>query len=283
MLLGSNWVVNNLTKSLNTWNNNLETIFKLISSSPENFKGGSIWLIIEKINGALQAVGLSLLVLFFVVGILKTCTSFSEVKKPEHAFKFFIRFALAKVVVTYGLELMLAIFKIAQGICAKILMAASMSSMIGSSISSELPEEMITAILNCGFAESIPLYAVTLIGSLFMTVMSYILILTVYGRFFKLYIYVALAPISLSTFSGESTQHIGISFLKSFCGVCLESAIIVLGCVIFTYFASTPPALTDGEAINIVWSYISEIVFNMLVLVGTIKMSDRVVREMMGI
>ena len=49
-------------------------------------------------------------VLFFVVGVMKTCSDFTEVKKPEHALKLFIRFAIAKGVVTYGLELMMAIF-----------------------------------------------------------------------------------------------------------------------------------------------------------------------------
>ena len=55
-----------------------------------------------------------------------------------------------------------------------------------------LPAEMVTTIEDCGFFESIPLWAVTLIGGLFITVLSFILIMTVYGRFFKLYMYTAL-------------------------------------------------------------------------------------------
>lgn len=284
MLICSNWVVNNLTKALNTWNKNLADVLKLVTESPKNFKGGTMWSIIEKINGSMQAIGLSLLVLFFVVGILKSCSSFNEVKKTEHVFKYFIRFALAKVLVTYGLELLLAVFKIGQGVCAKVISASAMKDIIGAHLMSELPEEIITAITNCGFLESIPLWAVTLIGSLFITVMAYILIMTVYGRFFKLYIYIALAPIPLSTASGESTQHIAVTFIKSFCGVCLESAVIALGCIIFSYFASSPPALGENlEAINMVWAYVSEVVFNMLVLVGTVKASDRIIKEMMGL
>ena len=64
------------------------------------------------INGAVQAIGFALLVLFFVVGVVRTCGSFTEVKKPEHALKLFIRFAIAKGVITHGLELMLALFNI---------------------------------------------------------------------------------------------------------------------------------------------------------------------------
>lgn len=228
----------------------------------------------------MQAIGLALLVLFFVVGVMKTCGSLTEVKKPEHALKLFIRFAIAKIVVTYGMELMMAIFKISQGIVSKVMTI----SKITCSTNSTLPTEMIKAIEDCGFFESIPLWAVTLIGGLVVTVLSFIMIMTVYGRFFKLYLYTALAPVPLSTFAGEPTQSVGKSFLKSYAAVCLEGVIIVLSCIIFSLFASSPPVVdTSAAAVTQVWKYIGELVFNMLVLVGTIKMSDRVVREMMGL
>ena len=276
----SNWVVQNLENALETWNSKLAEIWTLITQSPETFKGGTIWDVILKINGAVQAIGLALLVLFFVVGIIRTCGSLTEVKKPEHAFKLFIRFAIAKGVVTYGLDLMLAIYKIVQGLMSTIMTTAGFST----ATQTVLPTEIVTAVESCGFFESIPLWAVTLIGGLFVTVLSFIMILTVYGRFFKLYLYTAIAPIPLSTFAGEPSQQVGKSFLKSFSAVCLEGAIIVLACIIFSLFASTPPVVdTSAAAVTQVWKYVGELVFNMLVLVGTIKMSDRVVREMMGL
>ena len=181
------------------------------------------------IHGSLEAIGLALLVLFFVAGVVKTCGSFTELKKPEHAIKIFVGFAIAKGVVTYGLELMLALFIIAQGIINTIMK----SSGIGGVSKTTLLKTIIKAVEECGFFESIPLWAITLIGSLFITIMSFIIILTVYGRFFKLYIYTAIAPIPLATFAGEPTQSIGISFLKSYAAVCLKGAIIVLACIIF--------------------------------------------------
>lgn len=275
-----NWIVGNLQNALDTWNGKLNEIWTLVSTTPDTFKGGDIWNVILNIHGALQAIGLALLVLFFVVGVMKTCGSFAEVKKPEHALKLFIRFAIAKGVVTYGLELMLAVFKIIQGVVTTIMSSAG----LGSATQATLPQEMITAIESCGFFESIPLWAVTLIGGLFVTVISFIMILSVYGRFFKLYLYTAIAPIPLSTFAGEPTQSVGKNFLKSYCSVCLEGAIIVLACIIFSLFASSPPTVdTSVAAATMVWKYIGELVFNMLVLVGTIKASDRIVREMMGL
>ena len=275
-----NWVVGNLQNSLDTWNSKLNEIWTLVSTSPDTFKGGTIWNVIVNIHGALQAIGLGLLVLFFVVGVMKTCGSFAEVKKPEHALKLFIRFAIAKGVVTYGLELMMAVFKIIQGVVSTIMNSAG----LGGATQATLPQAMIDAINSCGFFESIPLWAVTLIGGLVVTVLSFIMIMTVYGRFFKLYLYTALAPVPLSTFAGEPTQSIGKSFLKSYAAVCLEGVIIVLSCIIFSLFASSPPVVdANAAAVTQVWTYIGELVFNMLVLVGTIKMSDRVVREMMGL
>ena len=245
--MSNNWIVENIQNALDTWNDKLNEIWRLLSQSPTEFKGGTVWNVMVNINGTLKAVGYALLVLFFLMGIMRHYNSMQEIKRPEQALKLFIRFVLAKAAVTWGLDL-------------------------------------IKTIEDCGFWESIPLWAVTLIGSLLIWVLSFILILTVYGRMFKLFMYAAIAPIPLSSFAGEETGNIGKSFLKSFAGVCLEGAIIVLACVIYSLFASAPPSVSTGaSAITQVWTYVGEIVFNMLVLVGTVKLSDQVVSKMLGI
>ena len=188
-------------------------------------------------------------------------------KRPVHALRLFVRFALAKGVITYGMDLMLALLDIVQGVISTIMQAAG----FGQPQSAVLPSEIVSAIEDCGFFESIPLWAVTLIGGLFIWVLSFQMILSVYGRFFKMFMYTAIAPIPLS-------------FLKSYASVCLEGAVIVLACVIFSAFASSPPVVDAGAAAaTMVWSYIGELIFNMLILVGSVKMADRVVREMMGL
>lgn len=276
----SNWVVGNLQNAIDTWNDKLSEIWTLVTQSPTEFRGGAIWNVIVNINGAVQAIALALLVLFFVVGVMKTCGSFAEVKKPEHALKLFIRFALAKGLVTYGLELLMAVFKIVQGLVTTIMNSAG----FGGASQTVLPSEIISAVESCVFFESIPLWAITIIGGCFVTVLSFVMILSVYGRFFKIYLYTAIAPIPLSTFAGEPSQQIGKSFIKSYSAVCLEGAIIILACVIFSLFASSPPEVDTSAAVaTMVWKYIGELIFNMLVLVGTVKASDRVVREMMGL
>ena len=278
--MDNNWVVDNLERALSTWNNRFSEIWQAVSSSPEEFRGGEIWGTITSIYGALQAVGLALLVLFFVIGVAKTCTSFEDVKRPEQGLKLFIRFAIAKGVITYGKDLMMSIFKIVQGIISKIFVASEINTINGMHV----PNAIIDTIKECGFFESIPLWAVTLIGSLFITILSFVMILTIYGRFFKLYMYTAIAPIPLSTLAGEPTQNVAKSFIKSYTAVCLEGVIILIACIIFSKYVSVFPNTHGGDTcVAIVWSYIADIVFNMLVLVGTVKMSDRIVREMMGL
>ena len=275
--MSDNWIVQNLQSALGVWDGKLAEIWTLITQSPQEFRGGAIWGVVQSIHGSMQAIGYALLVLFFVVGVMRTCGSFAELKKPEHALKLFIRFALAKATITYGMELMLALLSIVQGVISSILRAAG----VGASAQTMLPEEIVTAIESTDFFSSIPLWAITLIGGLFIWALSFIMILSVYGRFFKLYMYTAIAPIPLATFAGEPTQNIGKSFLKSYAGVCMEGAVIVLACTIFSVFAAAPPTVNpDAAAASMVWSYIGELIFNMLVLVGSVKMADRIVREM---
>ena len=276
-----NWIVDNLNSALSTWNGKLAEIWQLLSTSPEDFKGGGIWTVILGVNEGLKAVGYALLVLFFVMGVVKTLGSFAELKKPEQALKCFVRFILAQAAVSHGMDLMTTLFSVAQGTAVTIMGASGLNALSAS----VLPDEMVSIIEDVGFLESIPLWAITLLGSLFIWVLSLVMILTVYSRFFKLYMATAIAPIPLSSFAGQPSSSIGVAFLKSYAAICLEGCVIVLACVIFSAFASTPPAMSDDTlaAATIVWNYVGELIFNMMVLVGCIKMSDRLVRELMGL
>ena len=275
-----NWIIDNIMNALSVWNAKLQEIWLLITQSPESFKGGGIWNMVVSINGALKAIGFALLVLFFVVGVMKTCGSFAEVKRPEHAAKLFIRFILAKAVVGYGLDLMMALFRIVQGVISATMNTAGLTTQAAVT----MPEEMTAAIQALTFWQSIPAWAVSLIGSLVIVVLSFVMIVSVYGRFFKLYLYTAIAPIPLSSFAGEPSANIGKSFLKSYAAVCLEGAIIVLGCIIFSVFVSSQPVVdASSSPVTMVWAYMGELIFNLLVLTGAVKMADRVVREMFGL
>ena len=279
--MSDNWIVGNLQNALETWNEKLEEIWTLVTATPQDFKGGLVWDVIVGINGSLKAVGYALLVLFFAMGVFQSAASFREIQRPEYAIRHFIRFAAAKVAVGYALDIMTTLF----AICGSIVQ--TMMNRIGamSAASVTMPQEIIDAIEDVGFLASIPLWLVSLLGSLFITVMSFVLILTVYSRFFKIYMYTALAPLPLANFAGEGQSFIGKSFVKSYVGVCMEGAVVVLACLIFTAFSAsgTPAVDTSMSAVTMAWNYIAETIFNMLVLVGLIKGADHIIREMFGL
>lgn len=279
--MSDNWIVQNLENALDFWNGKLREVFRLLTTSPDAFKDGKIWTVMTGIYGTLQAVGYALLVVFFVIGVVKVCGSFAEIKRPEAAGRLFIRFILAKAAISYGMEVILMIVRVTQGIAGSILDTAGISRFR----STLIPDEIIEAIENVdGIFSNVGLWAVTLIGSLVVWVLAFVMILSVYGRFFRIYLYTAIAPVPLATMAGEPTQHIARSFVKSFAGVCLEGAVIVLACTFYQIFVGTAPEVDlDASASTMVWTYLGEVIFNMLILVGTIKGSDRVVREMMGL
>ena len=267
--ISDNWIVNILENALTDWNGKLSEIWALLTQTPQSFKGGDIWTVISGIHTAMVGIGYGLLVLFFAMGVFQSAASFRDFQRPEFALRHFIRFVLAKVAVGSCMEIMTAIFSVCGGVVATV-----MSGMGGSmSTAATLPGEIVTAIEGLGLLESIPLWLVALLGSLFITVMSFILLLTVYGRFFRLYMFTALAPLPLASFAGEGTAASGKAFLKNYIGVCMEGAVIVLACLIYSAFlsSSTPAADASLPAVTMAWQYIGQLIFNMLILTGLVK------------
>lgn len=279
--ISDNWVIRNLENAIGTWNEKLAELWQLLTQTPGSFKGGQIWGVIVNIHSALVGVGYGLLVLFFAMGVFQSAASFRELQRPEFALRHFIRFVAAKVAVGYGLEIMTAIF----AICGSVVSAAMGG--IGGAVtpSASLPSEIVAAVEELGVIQSIPLWMVSFLGSLFITVMSFILILTVYGRFFRLYLYTAISPLPFASFAGEGTSAMGKAFVKSYVGVCLEGAVIVLACLIYSAFlTSSAPAVDSSQpAVTMVWQYLGQLIFNMLVLTGMVKGADRIVREMFSL
>ena len=259
----------------------LAEMWSLLTTSPQSFKEGAIWSVISTINGVLVAIGTALLVLFFTIGVIKTCGSFAELKKPETAVKVFIRFCVAKWLIDNCLSILVNFVTIIQSIISDV----TETSSIGTALEFAIPSDVQSTFEGIGILDgAIPVWAVCFISHLAMIVIAIVLLLTVYGRFFRIYMYTAIAPIPLSTLAGQPTENIARSFLKSYAGVCLQGVVIVLACIIFTAFTATAPEMdTTLDPLEMVWKYVSELIFNMLILLGLVKGSDRIIHDMMGL
>ena len=270
-----------LYQGLEYLGNMLDKMWSILTTSPQSFKGGGIWSVITTINGVLGAIGTALLVLFFTVGVVKTCGSFAELKRPETAVKVFVRFVIAKALIDNGLTLMVDFVTIVQSVISKI----TASSSIGTALEFTIPSDVQASFESVGILDgAIPIWAVCFIAHIAFMVIGIVLLLTVYGRFFRIYMYTAIAPIPLATMASQPTENIAKSFLKSYAGVCMQGVVIVLACIIFTAYAASMPNMdTSLDPLRMVWVYVGEVVFNMLVLVGLVKGSDRIIHDMMGL
>ena len=231
------------------------------------------------INGSLQAIGLALIPIFFMFGMIKASATYIEMKRPEAIGKAIVRFCISWAVIVFGMQLLMWIWTVCQGLINRILVTSGFQN-----TDLTIPAELKNQLDHAGFFNSILLWILAAIGTLIIMVLSIMVVLSVYGRFFRIYLYIALAPIPFATFAGEPTQKTGISFIRGFASVCLEGAIIVLACIIFSLFATTSVFPMDSSN---VWaallSYLGGVIFNMLILVGIVKMADRVTREMLGL
>ena len=184
---------------------------------------------------------------------------FTDLKKPEHVLKQFIRFAscLGSNHIRNGTYAG-TVFHCAgnRDNCNEWLQYGRKRDRTAT--------EIVDKIESVGMLESIPLWIVTLLGSLLITVLSFVMILTVYGRNVQIYMYTAIARFRFPHVREETHAVIGKNFIRSYIGVCLEGAIIALACIIFSAYAASPPAVGDTElsAVTIVWNYVGELVFN---------------------
>lgn len=268
-----------LQNGLDTWNQKLLEIWSILTDSITSFRGGGIYNIIQIINNSLIGVGIALCVLFFFMGMMKTMSSFAELRRPEIAVKMFFRFVITHTVVTQALNLMIKLFDFVQGI------VVSIGDKIGTgALEASVPTDVKEYLDGFGFFDSIFPWVLALLGSLIIAVLSFMILLTIYSRFFKVYIFTAVAPIPLAGFAGESTSYMGRGFLKSYISVLFEGVVIILACVIFSAYTSNAPnnIPLDQGAFTATWAYLSDTIFNLLVLNGIIRLASSLSREMLG-
>lgn len=277
------WVLEIIENCIALWNSTLATIWGMLTQSPETFHDGTVWAAIEKIFTALQGAGYGLLVLFFAMSFFKHTVSFREFRHPEQIVGYLIRFAAAKVLISQGMEVVKLIFTICGSFIGDI--AAQMGGL--TSVAATIPENIRTAIEDANIVSQIFIYLVSLILAAIVIVLSIGLLMTVYGRFFRIYMYVAVAPLPMSTFAGELTSRHGRTYIQGLIGACLEALVIVIACIIFSAFASTDStdlALNFGDSgVGLILSYMLKVIIQMMILGGMVKAADRTVKELFAL
>ncbi|NLD19145.1 MAG: hypothetical protein GX663_02720 [Clostridiales bacterium] len=272
-----------LEHAVNMFNKYMADTWSMLTMGLEDFMGGAVWGVMQAINNGLKAGGLALLVVFTFMGIIKSTVSLAELKRPEAAVRVMVRFIFAKALITYGTDFMLYIFNIIQAAVLQIRRYAGgfNKAAVPKEISKALDEP--SAIFDPVI--SILMGAAGLISWLVIVVVSIVILISVYGRFFRLYMYTAISPLMLSSLGGEPTQSIGIGFLKNYAAVCLEGVVITIACIIYIAIAKDPQVTSyDGDwgPLLMVLEYVGTFILYALILLFAVKGADRIAKEMMG-
>ena len=284
------FLINILNGAIKVWNDCFAEIARILTTAPQDFRiafgstspAGTVWPFIVSANGYFQAIGAPLMVIFFFTGVVKT-TTFQEIKRPESAVRMIFRFIIGQFIVTQGFNVTCTVF----GLMSK--MTSDVLATSGVSLSASI-DLLPTDLLSFGFLTTfnslawLLLIIIAGIAALVIIVLAYVILLSVYARFFKLYVYAAFSPIPLASFGGDqSTWSIGQNFIKSFLAVMLEGVVVMLSLCIFAIMinTSTPPS---GSG----WGFffmglLLPMLFKFFLLFGTLKVSSKLARELLGL
>lgn len=272
--------IDQLQSGIDRWNETFSDILEIITKSPDHLYP-TVWSAMQTINGYLSAIGASLILIFFYIGLTKNTLHFENLRRPEVFFGYFIRIALAEGVVSYGSKLLLTILQIFQGCISAIVNMESISENSGKWAA--VPDE-ITALTNeAGTIAGIGIFAICAIGSILIWALGIVMLLIVYLRFFKIYIYAAVSPIPLSTIAGETTSRIARSFIMNYIAICFQGIVIAIAFIIFAKVVDSGFKIeTDKSATYNLFKYIGTVLLQELLLVSTVRASDRLTKEMIG-
>lgn len=279
----NNWFVKNINGSLGAWQNSISNITRYLQVSPDKLMGsngenGTMWNLVSAINGTLKAIGVSLMIICFGVGLSKTISRPEEVRQPMNLAKYFLRVVITNVLITYSMYFMLQLFAYAGSLISIVNVS---SADVGVYELSDEAALSIAAVDWWNLGESIPLVFLCLIFYVAINIISILLLIMVFVRFFKIYIYTAIAPLPLATLASRTTQNVGRNFIKSYFAVLLQGIVMAIILVISaSFFGSFTGYFLGGEG---PWGFIWELLFKLLVVIVTIKGTDRLIKELFGL
>lgn len=275
------WFLDLLNWSVDFWNQMMTTGAGILTQSPENASPG-VWNVMTGINTSMQGIGYGLLVLFFLISLFKQTINIKDFTL-QGVFGYILRFLGGKIAIDYCMTIMSGIISIALGIIG--IVDSSGAGITLNSVPQNITE-MANGMSSFDIFGQLPLWLLSLIGVLVTCVCGVLFLICVYGRFFRVYIHIALAPIGLSAFGGEATAGSGKRFIMSFISVCLEAAVIMLAIVIskgiITGGGFSLALLGDEGVTTQLANYILTNIFAMVLLCTLTFGVNKLTKEMFG-
>lgn len=296
-----NFVLPMLQWAIGIWNSAMSDIKVNLTTTPAAFHGGGPWEVAANINTAIQGIAYGMMLLFFLMSFLKYTNDFRELSFQQ-IFGWIVRFLLVKFMIDYCIAILTFFINIALGVNDIVFTVAGFNGLDTASVPADVIQAFTAAsegnILQVIIADfqQIGLGFFAAIGALIIFVAGAVMVIVVFLRFFKLFIYTALAPIPLAFFGSQETSQTGKQFLKSYFAVCLEVCVIAVACVIFSamvssgyggmfpsWTANVPVDDVNSNLWNIGISYIFEMALTCVMMAVVVFSANKFVREMLGV
>ena len=97
-----------------------------------------------------QAIGLALIPIFFMFGMIKASATYIEMKRPEAIGKAIVRFCISWAVIVFGMQLLMWIWTVCQGLINRILVTSGFQN-----TDLTIPAELKNQLDHAGFFNSI--------------------------------------------------------------------------------------------------------------------------------
>ena len=260
------------------WNNQISLVFAMLGQSPVNFKGGTPWNTISKIEPIFVAVGSSLVVLFFVMGFCSESIDIKEEMRFEVILRILIRLGLAEWFVANNVTIMKAFFNTVENL-VNALSSGNVTKLV-------IDKEQAKIIEGLGFGESLIMLIFAAFMSLIIIICGFFLIYTVYFRFLRLLIIVPIGAIAFSTLAGNKTvSQTMVSYSKYFLSVTFEAVTMALAIIVCNAFINAGLPSFTGEYAD--WAqtliYLCEMTFTVALTVGSVKGAQNLTSRALGL
>lgn len=315
--MSDNWIVANFQAALNFFNSMMQYLYDILIINPVTYREGTVWQVVDTIYTSLLGASISLCVIFFYIGIIQDSAELILHRRWEVIVWDIIKFSMMAGLIIYGRYLLLIIFSIGKELVDAVVLKSG-TNLMETTAWIEMPDKIVNATNGLSTTTGIVFWVVTLIAALFVMVSCFSIMLTVYGRLFKIYLHIAISPPFIACSAGKATMHWCMNFVKSFIVVCIEGVVIVAVCLIFSAFANgfdinnpmetniveeeelpeEPPSAEDiveewsesignsdeikAENAEIVWTYLGETLFLFVLMAGTIKGTDDMMKRWVG-
>lgn len=272
----------------------MQTAYNFLTKNIYSFSPGIAGKI-EAVNIALQIVAYVIFLILTFLNITSSAISIEELKRPDTILKLMLRCIFTYVAIGAAWDIICGITAGAGWIIEIAFNGSGLvveDSWVGV-VAPDFGESqlfkfigLISSVFTQGLS-LIPAMSVGLIGFCVAAVLCVEIILTVIGRYFKIYVLGAIAPLGIVCFASNETRQYARNFVNAFIGFSVEGLVIAMALIVFAGYLESP--LIDTVVFEGIFSWLGdsakelaysyEQIFDMLLFLGIVKGSDQIVHQ----